>query len=35
MAKEDTEAGNFYNNSTIEFLKKKIKSITQQKKYDI
>lgn len=35
MAKEDSEAGKFYNHSSIEFLKSQIQAINRQKKYDI
>ena len=35
MARENTEAGNYYNNSTIKFLKNQIQAIAQQSKFDV
>ncbi len=35
MAREGSEAGDYYNNSTIQFLRKKIKSFNQIKNFDI
>ena len=35
MARENTEAGKYYNNSTINFLKKNVKAIAQQNKFDV
>ena len=35
MARENTEAGNYYNNSTIKFLRENVKAIAQQNKFDV
>ncbi len=35
MARETTKAGKYYNNSTINFLKKHVKAVTQQYKFDV
>ena len=35
MAREGSEAGNYYNNSTIQFLRKYIKAFNEQKSFDI
>ena len=35
MAREGSEAGNYYNNSTIQFLRKQIKSFTNVNSFDI
>ena len=35
MAREGTEAGNYYNKSTIDFLRKTIAAYAQQKKFDV
>ena len=35
MAREGSEAGNYYNNSTIQFLRNQIKSFTKVKSFDI
>ena len=35
MARENTEAGNYYNNSTIKFLRENVQAIAQQNKFDV
>jgi len=35
MARENTEAGNYYNNSTIKFLRENVQAIAQQNRFDV